>query len=314
MSGLIWKALGKGITDSTSVLASMMMKDNADRAAEERTLRAEERADKRLEEREIRAQDRKEADLKRDADIYAKAEAAAPGVGDERRFAKFKADLGESALSEEEQRSVFESQYNQRKVGAFEGADRYLERYSKLKEDVLGEIRKGGGSSGLITQATAEYKSALESEKAADRLAFDERRLEATEARRDREFAALLPIRQQTAQAATTRAERPTGGGSGGVTESNITQAESTLATTRDKVAKQYREPTVQEKYNAAALAKYTEEKNRYVNEHPDVKRQAARLESLYAGQRTGSSPSPAPGNNSNVKPGTRPPLSSFAR
>jgi hypothetical protein len=71
----------------------------------------------------------------------------------------------------------------------------------------------------LINQAVAEVKGAREAERAADKLAFNERRLAEQEQRRRDEFKALLPIKQQTADASTTRANRPPssgGGGSGG--------------------------------------------------------------------------------------------------
>jgi hypothetical protein len=223
MSGLIWAGIGKGISDAGTTVGNAMMRKLENEQAMERELRAE----KRIEDREVRAEERKEAALRRDADIYAEAEAAAPGVGDERRFAKFQADLGESALTPEEQRKVFDEQYNQRKVGDFEGADSYLERYSKLKEDMLGQIRRRGGSSGLIAQATGEYKAVLEAEKSADRIAFDERKFEASEDRRSKEFAALLPIRQQTADAGTTRAERPPASGAGSAPRVQSTKVDS---------------------------------------------------------------------------------------
>jgi hypothetical protein len=223
MSGLIWAGIGRGISDAGTSVGNAMMR----KLEREQDMERELRADKRLEDRETRAEERKEAALKRDADIYAEAETAAPGVGDERRFAKFKADLGESALSPEDQRKIFDEQYNQRKVGNFEGADSYLERYSKLKEDMLGEIRRRGGSSGLINQATAEYKAVLEAEKSADRIDLDERKFAATEERRAREFAALLPIKQQTADAGTTRAERPPASGAGSAPRVQSTKVDS---------------------------------------------------------------------------------------
>ena len=223
MSGLIWAGIGKGIADAGQTFGTYMAKDIEDRRRdtlealrEERQAAREMARDERLtareEDREIRKDARTEAAALKDADIYAKAEAAAPGVGEARRFEKFKKDVGQTDMAEEDLRTVFKNQYDQTKVGTFEGADRYVERYSKQKEDVLSEIRRRGGSSGLINQAVAEVKGAREAERAADKLAFDEKRLNEVEQRRRDEFKALLPIKQQTADASTTRANKPAGG------------------------------------------------------------------------------------------------------
>ena len=234
MSGLIWAGIGKGIADAGQTFGTYMAKDIEDRRKETlealreerqaaREMARDERLTAREEDREIRKDARTEAAALKDADIYAKAEAAAPGVGEARRFEKFKKDLGQTDMAEEDLRTVFKDQYDQTKVVAFEGADRYVERYSKQKEDVLSEIRRRGGSSGLINQAVAEVKGAREAERAADKLAFDEKRLNEVEQRRRDEFKALLPIKQQTADASTTRANKPAGGSG-----SNVAKVRST--------------------------------------------------------------------------------------
>ena len=60
----------------------------------------------------------------RSAAIYNKAADAAPAAGDERRFQKFKADIGQTDATEDQLRTVFKNQYNERTVGNFGGADR----------------------------------------------------------------------------------------------------------------------------------------------------------------------------------------------
>jgi hypothetical protein len=232
MKGLILAGIGKGIADAGQTVSNFMVKDIEDKRKEmldalreERQAARELARDERLSEREAERETRKiasvEAAALKDADIYAKAEAAAPGVGEARRFEKFKKDVGQTDMSEEDLRTVFKDQYDQTKVGTFEGADRYVERYSKQKEDVLSEIRRGGGSSGLINQAVAEVKATRESERAADTLAFNERRLAEQEQRRRDEFKALLPIRQEQAAAGTTRAGAAVTSAGAAVTRAN---------------------------------------------------------------------------------------------
>jgi len=196
MSGLIWAGMGKGIADAGATFGNAMMRgiEEERRAAMEAA--RDERIIKREEEREQRKLDAVEAAAKKDADIYEQAEKSAVKVGEDRRFAKFKRDVGQTEMSDEELRNVFDQQYDQRKVGNFEGAARYTERYSQQKEDVLNEIRKLGGSSGLINQARDVFKATQDAEAKADKLAFDEKR-----------FEAMMPINQQKADAATTRAE-----------------------------------------------------------------------------------------------------------
>lgn len=211
MSGLIWAGIGKGIADAGATFGNAMARGiEEDRRAAMEAAR-EERLLKREDERDQRKIDAAEALAKKDAEIFDQAEQSAVKVGADRRFEKFKRDVGPTEMGDEELRKVFESQYDQRKVGAFEGADRYTERYSRQKEDVLNEIRRMGGSSGLINQARDVFKATQEAEAKADRLAFDEKR-----------FEALMPVKQQQADAATTRAEaavtsanrpRATGGG-----------------------------------------------------------------------------------------------------
>ena len=319
MSGLIWAGIGKGIADAGQTFGAYMAKDiEANRLSEREALR-EERLLARQEALEQLKADREETKAKKDAEIYAKAEEAAPGVGEARRFEQFKKDVGQTDMTEEDMRQVFKDQYDQTKVGEFKGADRYLERYSKLKEDVLSEIRRAGGSSGLINQAVAEVKGAREAERAADKLALDERKLAEIEQRRREEFRALLPFKEQMAQAATTNAaanttragaavtnaNTPRGGGSDN-TDRDITAAENALSNARARVEKGFREPTIQEKYDPAKLTAYTKEKNAYVENDPDVKRQRARVERLNSGGGASVAPAaPKSGDNRTSTSGT---------
>ena len=289
MSGLIWQAVGKSISDAGAMYGNYNI-----RQAEEQQREAREIA------REERAEARKEAAAKKDAEIYDAAEAAAPGIGEERRFAKFKADLGETDMADEDVRKVFDSQYNQKKVGDFEGADRYVERYSKQKEDVLNEIRRMGGSSGLINSARESQKSALDAEKAADRLAFDEKKEErrAEEARRTAEN----NERRTTAMFARIGA-----GDSGGSSNRKdpVTKAEDDLMAAKKNF--KFREPNSSEKYGNGKAAYEREMQDAMAND-PIIKRRQAELDRLMSG-----GPAPArPGPTRAAASGNRPPLSSF--
>jgi hypothetical protein len=300
MAGLVWKALGKAVADSGSMYAQMGMQDYQARQAEERALRSEERA----EERAIRGEERKDARIEaaaqKDAKIYADAEQAAPGIGEQRRFDKFKSDLGQTDMPEEDVRKVFESQYDQRKVGDFEGADRYVEKYSRQKEDVLNEIRRAGGSSAAIKEARESYRATVDAERAFEKEAIDRRR----EDRKDALAAQTANYQTGMVSAAMARAERPTAGASGADIDSKITRAEQALSSARSRIEKGFREPSMQEKLDPVGMDAYTKERNTYVDSHPDVKRQTERLERMYSGDSDNAPAAPAkpkPGDNQKI-------------
>lgn len=303
MSGLIWAGIGKGIADAGQTFGSFMAKDIEERRRAELEALREERLTAREEEREIRKDARIEAAAKKDADIYARAEEAAPGVGEARRFEKFKKDLGQTDMAEEDLRTVFRDQYDQTKVGAFEGADRYVERYSKQKEDVLSEIRRMGGSSGLINQAVAEVKGARESERAADKLALDERKLTEVEQRRRDEFKALLPIKQQTADAGTTRA-----GAAVTSAGASVTRANRAPATGRSGTVSGMSEVKLNQE--AETLRKAAKDASSMDARRDYEARLKEVMDEIQARRKSGGASAPKTGDNS----GARPPLSSFNR
>jgi len=240
MSGLIWAGIGKGIADAGATFGNSMMKGiEEERRMQQEALR-EERLIAREEEREQRKEARLEAAAKKDADIFAQAEANAPAIGDKRRFEKFKADVGQTEMSEEELRKVFDEQYNQRRVGGFEGADRYLERYSKQKEDTLNEIRRLGGSSAAIKEGRESYKAAVEAEARADKDALDRRR----EDRRDQQAqqtaeyqTGMVAAAMRRADAAVTAAERPRSGGADPNKPATTADLQRQINAARDDIA-----------------------------------------------------------------------------
>jgi hypothetical protein len=215
MSGLILAGIGRGISEAGQTFGNAAMRQyEMDRREALEALR-EERQGAREEARETRAVQRVEDRALKDADIYAQAEKSAVDVGNTRRFEKFKKDVGQTDMAEGDLRKVFDEYYNQRKVGDSENAERYVERYSKQKEDVLGEIRRTGGSSGLITQATAELKSAREAERAADRLAFDQQREGTRNAQNERRLDLMEERITSQNKTDVIRANKPPRGGDG---------------------------------------------------------------------------------------------------
>lgn len=310
MSGLIWAGIGKGIADAGSTFGGAMMKGiEEERRMQQEALR-EDRLIKREEEREQRKEDRIEAAAKKDAEIFRKAEESAPAIGDKRRFEKFKADVGQTDMTEEELRGVFDSQYNQRKVGNFEGADRYVERYSKQKEDVLNEIRGLGGSSGLINQATNVYKATLDAERAADKQALDEKR----EDRRDREARdryeqtdRRLDILSRNADSNRIRADRTGGGADGGSAKVRSTYTDDSgqkVAVMSDGSTKVLGKAADYNKSVANLIA--TREKNDFQFKNlPEEEKKSWATGRLASG-------AGAPKGSDNA--GARPPLSSFNR
>lgn len=294
MSGLIWAGIGRGIADAGSTFGNAMMRGIEEERRTAAEMAREERLIAREEEREQRKEERLEAVAKKDADIFAEAEKAAPGIGQQRRFEQFKKDVGQTDMSDEELRGVFESQYDQRRVGQFEGADRYLERYSKQKEDVLNEIRRRGGSSGLINQATNVYKSTLEAERASDRLAFDERKDERRAETESKKLEALMGYRDRMAGAAETRA-------SAAVTAANRPPAAARSGLSGMSEVKLNQEAETLRK--AAKDASNMDTRREYEARLREV------MDEIQA-RRKGSATAPRSGDNA----GSRPPIDSFLK
>jgi hypothetical protein len=312
MSGLIWAGIGKGIADAGTTLGNALLRDQELKRQDEREALREQRLLERQTEAETRKEAREEAKAAKEADLFSQAEMSAPRVGNDRRFQKFKTDVGATDMAEDDLRQVFDQYYNQRTVGDGPEAARYLERYSKEKADVINELRRLGASSTSVKQATDVYKATLEAERQSDRQLIAERR----EDRRDREAAqrgektdAQIGLIGAQIKVAEARANRPDRS-SGGASETQITNAERALTYTRDRIGKAFRNPTIQETVNAEQAKQYAEEKEKFIENHPDVKRQTQRLNRLYGGGDTEPSeaaPSPKPAQQPAIKPTTKP-------
>lgn len=85
------------------------------------------------------------------------------------------------------------------------------QKQSSLVADKIQAAREVGAVPEVRKDLADTYARTLQAERDAERAEIDRRR----EDRRDSEFAALLPIRQQTADAATARANRPPASGGG---------------------------------------------------------------------------------------------------
>ena len=310
MSGLILAGIGRGISDAGQTFGSAMMRELENERREALEALREERLIAREEARETRAVKRVEDAAIKDANIYAEAEKSAVGVGDERRFAKFKKDVGQTDMADADLRKVFDEQYNQRRVGNFEGGDRYAERYSREKQDVLDEIRRMGGSSGLINQAQATVKATQEAERASDRLAFDQNRADRRDAQTERRLDLMEERITSQNKTDVIRANKPAGGGgSGGSGAPKVRSTYTNNEGNKVAVMSDGSEKTLGKAGDfdkSVANLVNTMSKNDYsFGKLPEAEKRQKAIERL-----TGGTSAPRSGDNA----GTRPPLSSFSR
>lgn len=184
MSGLLAGFLGgiaKGGLDIINTEEAQQRKIEDEDRREEATMRAEERRalaeQKRQETLQILAEQREEKRRQRDAgDMIGASEDAEKAVSD-RGFEKFKSDLGQTDASPEELRKVYESQYHDKTVGGFQGADRYDVKESEKAKERLNQLQRRGASSGLISSAFNDVKTEQGAERDAANRAFNERKL-----------------------------------------------------------------------------------------------------------------------------------------
>jgi hypothetical protein len=319
MSGLIFAGIGKGIADAGTTFGSYMLKDIESKQLAEREAQREERLLARQ-----AALDQLKAD-REDAKVEAlKTRVATEAVQVERRAADapIRRDAtalgalgaqvaGDSPMMSQEEREALireNPQYREvyRSAGLI-GADKMDPRLRAAEDQSQAALELGAHSS-VIDAYSKKRRDVL-----------DQIRLENTEKKNDQQFTATmaaitergrqadakLPIAQQNADANTKRADNPRGGSSDN-TDRDITAAENALANTRAKIEKGYREPTMQEKYDPAALEAYTKKRNEFVDNHPDVKRQSARVERLNSGGGASVAPAtPKSGDNRTSTSGT---------
>lgn len=235
MIGLLG-GLGKGLADAGATYGNAMIREIDAREADDRAMQRAIALDKLKEERE-------EARLKRDADIYSQAQTAAQRVGAARMAAQTEKDTGAlaanaqqmpgdspAATQEEFKRHLESLTPEQRKMigdtGLIAQPMSRLRQEMQQYEDTEAEARKLGASSSLMKSLQDSKKERLAEIKLEMAGKKDEQRHQEVMAQNERlgkQFEAMLPIRQQQADAATTsagaavtRANRPPSGGAGG--------------------------------------------------------------------------------------------------
>jgi hypothetical protein len=311
MSGLILAGLGKGISDASTTFANAMMRQNEEDA---RFAREEAR-----DARKLAAEEKKAEDLKqRVISEIAAAQGRAGDIGRDRIAGQVQAIgsqvAGDSPVMEQSEIAALlkeNPQYEQiyRQSGIIK--DVMDPRAQRATDEVDAALGIGAHSSvvdALTKKRTAVLEEIREENREKARVAERteaNRRLDQQDRRLD-----ILDRNVTNRTAKDKDADKP-------VTEDQITRAEQALSMAKDRIGKQFREPTSQEKFDSAKMTAYQREKDNFINNHPDVKRQSGRLERLYSGERT-TTPAPTPrpgpvnpGNNNNTN---RPPLQSFMR
>lgn len=218
MSGLIWAGIGKGIADAGSTYGNAMFKVAESELADQRALQRAE-ALERL--KESMLEERAQKDAAKAVDV----ESRATKIGEERAAKQLTTDVGKlsgiaqrvegdsPAATDEDFRKLIEEnpQYREvyRKAGLIERGMTRNEQRMQAAEDSVQAARELGASSTLLKSYQDTKKSVLDAIKEENREKRDEQRHTETMAQQDRlskQFEALMPIRQQQADAATTRA------------------------------------------------------------------------------------------------------------
>ena len=232
--GLILGGLGKGISDAGASYGHAMS-----RAAElEWQDRRDEEKEKRLTMRQEALERLKDSILEeraqKDATKAVEVESRADAIGTQRTAKQLEKESGRlaqnaqqikgasPAMTQEEMQAHLESlSPSERNAMARTGLiDRAMTRNEtrlQSAEDQVQAARELGASSTLLKSYQESKKAVLDAIREENKEKRDEQRHTESMARMDQQaaqFAALLPIRQQTADAATTRAEK-TGSGRG---------------------------------------------------------------------------------------------------
>lgn len=324
MSGLIWAGIGKGIADAGSTYGNAMFKAAESELADQRAMQRAE-ALERL--KESMLEERAQRDAAKAVDV----EARALKIGEERSAKQLTTDVGKlsgiaqrvegdsPAATDEDFRKLIEEnpQYREvyRKAGLIDRGMTRNETRMQTAEDQVQAARELGASSALLKSYQDTKKSVLDAIKEENREKRDEQRHAETMAQQQRlsdQFNAMMPIRQQQADAATTRAgaavtsaNRPRSGTDSGDKPITGVDLERNAKAAERALALELGVPLKDVQTEVARLKK----RNQLTAE------QQTRLEaynSALTRWQNYKSPSAAPkaGDNS----GTRPPLSSFQR
>ena len=323
-SGLIWAGIGKSIADAGSTYGNAMFKAAESELADQRAMQRAE-ALERL--KESMLEERAQRDAAKAVDV----EARALKIGEERSAKQLTTDVGKlsgiaqrvegdsPAATDEDFRKLIEEnpQYREvyRKAGLIDRGMTRNETRMQTAEDQVQAARELGASSALLKSYQDTKKSVLDAIKEENREKRDEQRHVETMAQQQRlsdQFNAMMPIRQQQADAATTRAgaavtsaNRPRSGTDSGDKPITGVDLERNAKAAERALALELGVPLKDVQTEVARLKK----RNQLTAE------QQTRLEaynSALTRWQNYKSPSAAPkaGDNS----GTRPPLSSFQR
>lgn len=147
-----------------------------------------------------------------DAQSYERAVDAGQQRGDDRRFAKFSADMAQSGygegMDEAQKRAIFEQHYNDKVVSDEVGGARYYEPESADKADILAEMRRGGASGAAIKTAREDYTTQLKAEQSSAEAVRKERSERAREDLRNRQLDQQWAISEANRAAAETRSSK----------------------------------------------------------------------------------------------------------
>lgn len=319
-SGLILAGLGKGIADAGSTYGNAMFKAAESEMADQRALQRAE-ALERLKESML------EERAQKDAAKAVEVESRATKIGEERAAKQLTTDAGKlaanaatmqgdsPAMTQDEMKAHLESlSPSERK--AIEGTgliSRSMSRNeSRLQaaEDQVQAAREMGANSTLLKSYQETKKSVLDDikEENRDRRAAEaeegrDRRAAAAEDRRSREFQALLPIRQQGADAATTRANRPASGGADSNKPITGVDLERSAKAAEKALALELGVPVKDLQSEVARLKKRNQLTPEAQAKLDDYNTSLSRWQNYKSDTKT-----PKSGDNT----GTRPPLSSF--
>lgn len=229
MSGLIWAGIGKGIADAGQSFASAGMKqlemdrqDEREALREQRLLERQEALDRlKADREEVKAEALKQRVITETEAVGTKA----AEIGAAREVAQGEKDIkglinrqsqiaGSSpAASEEEIKKLIEEnpQYKDiyRAAGYIDKEPTANQKRLQRAEDESAAALQIGAHSSVIDAYSKKRKDVLEQireENKEERERRRDDRADEREARRDAEFKALLPIRQQQADASTTKA------------------------------------------------------------------------------------------------------------
>lgn len=322
MSGLIWAGIGKGLADAGSTFGQYMLRDIEDRRRQEAEDRREAQALKRLEEADRIKTERETAKEEALQQRVIKDAAAARARGEEigrareavayDKLAESSARAGEEgdiALTKEQLRDLppeLKRQYQS--MGLINEKlplTAEQRRLQAAQDDLTGAMEMGAHSSvikgfqeirkGVLDEIREENRNTREREESRRR----DERFEASEARREREFKAMMPIRQQNADANTTRAERPAAAGGGAnkptSVHSTITQGGQVIAVMRDGTTRPLNISSDQFNTTVANLVTKMAKDNSSFSRLPEEEKRRQAIERLAGSASAAPSAAPAP-------------------